>query len=432
MARSLKVAVIGAGVSGLVASRELRREGHRVVVFERSARLGGTWVYDPRVETDPLGLDPNREVVHSSMYRSLRTNLPRPLMSFSDYPFSEREEGDQRTFPCHAEVLAFLERFAGDFGLVELIRFEKDVVRLERGDGSCERWVVEWRSRVKGTESEEFDAVVVCNGKHTAPRTAEFPGMAKWPGKQVHSHNYRVPDPFQNQVVIIIGNGASAVDISREIASVAKEVHLSSRSPSVQASKLDKHDNIWQHGKIKYACEDGNVAFEDGLVVQADTILHCTGYNFSFPFLRTNGMVGVEDNRVGPLYKHVFPPKLCPWLSFVGIPSKVILFMALELQAKWVALVLSSKVSLPSEEEMLSQIEEYYRDMEENGVPKHHSHTLYPNEIEYMDFLAAQTGVPPMENRLKEMFRQCRNILVFFSSEVEGYRDEFDVNKIAV
>ncbi|EEF32600.1 dimethylaniline monooxygenase, putative [Ricinus communis] len=56
---SRHVAVIGAGASGLVTARELRREGHEVVVFERQSQIGGTWVYDPRVEPDPLGLDPN-------------------------------------------------------------------------------------------------------------------------------------------------------------------------------------------------------------------------------------------------------------------------------------------------------------------------------------------------------------------------------------
>jgi len=55
--QSLQIAVIGAGMAGLLIARELKREGHRVIVFEKSNRLGGTWVYDPRVETDPLGLD---------------------------------------------------------------------------------------------------------------------------------------------------------------------------------------------------------------------------------------------------------------------------------------------------------------------------------------------------------------------------------------
>ncbi|KAI4323515.1 hypothetical protein L6164_023113 [Bauhinia variegata] len=99
MDRSVKVAVIGGGVSGLSAARELQREGHQVVVFEKNHRIGGIWAYDPRTESDPLSIDPNRGVVHTSLYRSLLTNLPRALMGFLDYPFSKEETGDRRTFP---------------------------------------------------------------------------------------------------------------------------------------------------------------------------------------------------------------------------------------------------------------------------------------------------------------------------------------------
>lgn len=43
-------------------------------------------------------------------------------------------------------------------------------------------------------------------------------------------------------------------------------------------------------------------------------------YKYYFPFLDTKGEVIIEDNRVGPLYKHVFPPALSPGLSFIGLP----------------------------------------------------------------------------------------------------------------
>jgi hypothetical protein len=45
-------------------------------------------------------------------------------------------------------------------------------------------------------------------------------------------------------------------------------------------------------------------------------------YRYHFPFLDLDGFT-VDDNRVGPLYKHVFPPKYAPNLSFVGLPYKV-------------------------------------------------------------------------------------------------------------
>nr|DAD18555.1 TPA_asm: hypothetical protein HUJ06_020018 [Nelumbo nucifera] len=177
MARSLKVAVIGAGAAGLVAARELQREGHLVVVFEKNSKLGGTWVYDPRVETDPLSLGPRREIVQSSLYSSLRTNLPRQIMGFLDYPFQKRENGgDVRTFPGHQEVLSFLNHFAQQFQLVNLIRFDTEVVRVERVNGRKDQWIVESRSCASESEMEVFQAVVICNGHNSEPRTADILG----------------------------------------------------------------------------------------------------------------------------------------------------------------------------------------------------------------------------------------------------------------
>ena len=63
----LHQAVIGAGAAGLVTARELSREGHSVTVFEQNTVVGGVWKYAETVEDDLLGLDPNRERVHSSL-----------------------------------------------------------------------------------------------------------------------------------------------------------------------------------------------------------------------------------------------------------------------------------------------------------------------------------------------------------------------------
>ncbi|KAL2536531.1 Flavin-containing monooxygenase FMO GS-OX3 [Forsythia ovata] len=174
MAKSLKVAVIGAGVAGLASARELGREGHHVVVYEKSDQLGGTWVYDPRVESDPLGVDPNRKIVHSSLYSSLCTNFPRQLMGFSDYTFEIRKNGELPTFPGHEDVLKFLNEFAMDFGLIQLIRFNTEVIRVERVN---DQWMVKSRRMSELILEEAFDAVVVCNGHNTRPRIAvDIPG----------------------------------------------------------------------------------------------------------------------------------------------------------------------------------------------------------------------------------------------------------------
>lgn len=179
MARRHRVAVIGAGVAGLTAARELLRHGHSVVILEKGDQVGGTWVYDPRTESDPIGQDPSRNIVQGSLYRSLRTNLPRQIMGFLDYPFPGPDScnGDPRTFPSHEEVLAFLDRFAQDSGLGDSVRLGAEVLRVAQ-PGPEGAWLVEWRDIASGSvATETFEAVVVCTGHTTQPRVPDVPGI---------------------------------------------------------------------------------------------------------------------------------------------------------------------------------------------------------------------------------------------------------------
>ncbi|KAL4358531.1 Flavin-containing monooxygenase FMO GS-OX-like [Arachis hypogaea] len=125
----------------------------------------------------------------------------------------------------------------------------------------------------------------------------------------MHSHNYRTPESFQDQI-----------------------------------------DSVHQ---------DGRVVFKDGDTDGAKIIVHCTGYKYDFPFLETNGEVRVDDNWVRPLYKHVFPQALAPRLSFVGLPWKVVPFPMFKLQTKWIAGALSNRLALPSKEEMTQDPEAF-------------------------------------------------------------------------
>jgi len=131
--QSLNVAVIGAGASGLVAARELREEGHQVTVLEASQILGGIWAYDEQIESDVLGTDAARKPVHSSMYASLRTNLPREVMSYLDLPFIPEAMGgrsvDPRRFCSHEEVMAYLLAYADRYSLHDMIQYGCTVSR---------------------------------------------------------------------------------------------------------------------------------------------------------------------------------------------------------------------------------------------------------------------------------------------------------------
>lgn len=64
--------------------------------------------------------------------------------------------------------------------------------------------------------------------------------------------------------------------------------------------------------------------YDDDMIVKSNAWnwIFPARYRYHFPFLDLDGLT-VDDNRVGPLYKHVFPPMYAPNLSFVGLPVKV-------------------------------------------------------------------------------------------------------------
>ncbi len=108
-------AVIGAGISGLTASKMLDDYGIPYTTFESSDRVGGNWAFG-----NPNG--------HSSAYRSLHIDTSKHQLSFRDYPMPE----DYPDFPHHTQIKAYLDGYADAFGLREHIEFENGVVRAER------------------------------------------------------------------------------------------------------------------------------------------------------------------------------------------------------------------------------------------------------------------------------------------------------------
>uniref|UniRef100_A0A0D3GLH7 Flavin-containing monooxygenase n=1 Tax=Oryza barthii TaxID=65489 RepID=A0A0D3GLH7_9ORYZ len=456
-----KVCVVGGGMAGLAAARELRREGLDVTVLEQRGGVGGQWLYDAATDPgDPLGM----AGVHSSVFASLRLNSPRESIGFSDFPFRPTNDagGDARRYPVHGELLRYIRDFCDAFGLMDAVRLNTTVTRVAmappRRDGSL-RWAVRSRRHGEAETEEVFDAVVVAIGHYSQPRLPTVDGMDRWRRKQLHSHSYRVPDSFAGEVVVIVGCSVSGAELALELRRVAKEVHLSTKSTeetitsaivsgaelalelrrvakevhlstksteetitSAMSKSVARYENLHLRPQVEHLREDGTVVFDDGSFVVADAIIYCTGYNYSFPFLDTNGKVTVDDNRVGPLYEHVFPPELAPSLSFVGIPAKVLLPVFIEVQARWVAQVLSGRRTLPSQEEMQRAVEELSRGMEAAGLPKRWTHDMFLDLERCDDYGERTCGFPRMEQWKKEIFFSSLSDMV---DDMESFRDGY-------
>jgi dimethylaniline monooxygenase (N-oxide forming) len=447
MATQRRVAVIGAGMSGLVTARALQDEGIEPVVFEQTTNIGGLWNYR---DDAPDGGGP--------AYRSLRTNTSRQVMAFSDFPM----DAHLPDFPARADVLAYLHTYTHNHRLLDRVRLG---VRVERatpvGDG---RWDIVVRTAVSGmgydasgSGMERFDGLVICTGREGAPAIPTYPGMETFTGTLTHSAAYTSPESYAGRDVVVVGAGSSAADIAVEVASVARRVLLSTsrgawyvprviggRPYDHQLTRLSAHVpyglrmrafralvlreyahlgvrshalrdhglpeppfDIWRarivastelvpaiaSGRIGVRpqivqLDGGEALFADGQRASADIIVACTGYTLTFPFL--DASIAPVRAHALELYRHVFPADI-PGLAFVGLCSVAgPQFPVAELQARWVARVFSGRRSLPTVTQMHAEIQE-----RKAGPSRLSPYPMRVQLLDYLDEVSRQFGARP-------------------------------------
>src|SRR5215467_1253554 len=199
-----KVAVLGAGSSGLAAMKASREQGLAVDGFERGSDLGGLWRYE-----NDNGL--------SAAYGSLRTNVSRSRMEYPSFAMP-KSYGD---FPHHSEMAAYLRAYADTHGLRDSIRFRTTVERLEpAADGT-------WSVTLDDGSRHNYAAVVLATGLFWSPRLPDYPGS--FDETVSHSHQYRTPEPYADRRVLVVGAGQSASEIAVEVSTVAERTFMSVR-----------------------------------------------------------------------------------------------------------------------------------------------------------------------------------------------------------
>ncbi|XP_023566027.1 dimethylaniline monooxygenase [N-oxide-forming] 2-like [Octodon degus] len=103
------VAVIGAGVSGLISLKCCVDEGLEPTCFERTEDIGGLWRFKESVEDG-----------RASIYKSVITNTSKEMSCFSDFPMPE----DFPNFLHNSKLLEYFRIFAKKFDLLRYIQFQ--------------------------------------------------------------------------------------------------------------------------------------------------------------------------------------------------------------------------------------------------------------------------------------------------------------------
>ncbi|UPK74897.1 NAD(P)/FAD-dependent oxidoreductase [Nocardioidaceae bacterium SCSIO 66511] len=214
--RTTEVVVIGAGQAGLSAAYHLQRRGLEpydgFVVLDANAEPGGAWQH---------------------RWPSLTM---RDVHGIAALPGAEAPQppDDDR---ANQAVPAYFSAYERDLGLpilrplrVRTVRSGPDdllTVHTDRGD---------WTTR----------AIVNATGTWNQPFVPHYPGVDDFTGRQLHTAEYEGPEEFAGKRVLMVGGGASAVQLLAELAAYAETVWVTRREP------------VWRNGP--FGPEQGRAA----------------------------------------------------------------------------------------------------------------------------------------------------------------------------
>jgi trimethylamine monooxygenase len=347
---TLKIAIIGAGPSGLAQLRAFesaRRKGAEIpeiVCYEKQEDWGGMWNYTWRT-----GLDEYGEPVHGSMYRYLWSNGPKEALEFADYSFEEHFGAPIPSYPPRAVLRDYIVGRVEKSDVRKYIKF-RHVVREVRFHDATGKFTVTARDLVNDASiTDDFDYVVVANGHFSTPNVPYFPGLEKFPGRVLHAHDFRDAAEFAGKRVLCIGSSYSAEDIGMQCYKYgATEITYSYRSGPMGFGFPAGFKEVPLLEKLT-----GKTAhFIDGTSKEVDAVILCTGYLHHFPFLSDDLRLKTR-NRLWPLdlYKGVIW-EANPKLIYLGMQDQYYTFNMFDAQAWYARDVILGRIALPSLEEM--------------------------------------------------------------------------------
>ena len=171
--------IVGASAAGLSCAAQLKRAGVPFEIVEKHANVGQAW----RNHYHRLHLHTNKSA----------SNLP-----YKKFP------NNVSKYPSREEVIQYLEQYCSDMEISP--RFNTTVQHIEQSNGT---WLTKTDRGVI-----ESHSLIICTGNTNLPKEVVKPGMETFPGKIIHSSQYKNGKEFKGKQVLVVGFGNSACEIA--------------------------------------------------------------------------------------------------------------------------------------------------------------------------------------------------------------------------
>lgn len=230
------VCIVGAGMIGLLATKNLKEQGFSLTAFTKDDYIGGLW----RVSEDPTKTTATAQTLYNSSkevvsvanerqfeecsltepgrMRSLTTPCPSvsatrsPHRCFSCSACRSDLPAAYPTHPTAKQLQEYLEGYARHFDLLPHICTCKIVTSVERDEADA-FWMVTTEDTRSGVqETHRFDRVVIATGCLNIENDVKVKGQDLFGGEIIHSRAFKDPSRYEGKNVLAIGTGATGAD----------------------------------------------------------------------------------------------------------------------------------------------------------------------------------------------------------------------------
>jgi hypothetical protein len=426
-----RMAIIGAGASGLVAARALKQAGLAFEVLERHEDTGGVW---------------DRTNPGSPVYASAHLISSKTCSALEGFPMPEHFPD----YPGHAQVLEYLRAFAEHHGLRPFIQFKTRVEKVRAVEGG-------WELELGTGERRRYTGLISAVGHTWIPNPPSYPGT--FTGTAIHSSQYQSADEFAGKRVLIVGGGNSGCDIACDAAQRASRAFISLRRgyhflpkhllgkpldaffrsgpelplwlgrpllslllrftvgdlqryglPKPDHGVLETHPIVNSqllhhlgHGNISVkpdvqSLEGTRVRFVDGTQEELDVVVYATGYRPLIPCL--SEVLPLSEAGVPDLFARMFPPGVKNVFVMGQFESDGALNPLVSRQARVIAAILRAQRSQPEryrwfEQHLAGSPPDISGGVDRIATQRHAFYAQFEAYQHYLDGLLRKLGAAP-------------------------------------